>query len=590
MKAASAVIEEAVLPPLVTTETAQPQQLVHSCHFLAEPGKPVDNATLFDNPASRDFISLLKEFTDKEISARLVTIEKQYSAKTFDLIPIGGAINLPGVNIPERNGGQGFPNGMGFQVLEKIARAGSVSAFIILAAQYDSAILPLLFFGNTTQQSDWLAELADGSRIVAAALRDTDAADSATTAVLSEDGKSVILNGRKRHVFSASKAGQFVVLAYLQGKGPTLFFLPEKKKGLRVGKNLRRQHLKGCFISDVTFKNVEVPLENVLGTPGRAAPLIKAIKCYTRLSSIAGITGILKKMLEDFLEYSQTALRQSRPLALQEDVQLTVYEVAKRIGVLEGMFQNVFEMIGKAFRPEKFAVETAILWRFAFEQMSVIPSMLQARLAINDAEFQETLAKLQANLQTMVFYRNGEGQLPGNISYLLLNRALDESVPLRLTMRQETAFNSVKPPEIDGEFAVERRALSIGRDVWQVLFNLAVMANGKDIRHRHQLAEMLEEMVAGLYACDSILSHTMQAMENKREHLLPPLMVQDYCIAQIDRFWQLTYSIVTELLGGAALTKAVSQLEKLELSIVMATPSLAEKRAMATSIYRAHHS
>lgn len=590
MKAASAVIEEAVLPPLVTTETAQPQQLAHSCHFLTEPGKPVDNASLFDNPASREFIALLKEFTDKEITARLTTIEKQYSAKIFDLISVGGAINLPGVNIPERIGGQGFPNGMGFQILEKIARSGSVSAFTTLAAQYDSAILPLLFFGNTAQQSDWLPDLADGSKIVACALRDAESAEFATTAVLSDDGKRVLLNGSKRHVFNASKAGQFIVLAYLQGKGPTLFFLPGKKKGLRVGKNLRRQHLKGCFISDITFKNVEIPLENILGIPGRAAKLTEAIKCYTRLSSIAGITGILKKILQDFLDYSQIALRQSRPLALQEDVQSTVYEVAKRIGVLEGMFQNVLEMIGNTARPEKFAVETAILWQFAFEQMSAIPSMLQARLTINDTEFQETLVKLQANLQTMVFYRNGEGQLPGNISSLLLNRALEESVALRLTIQRENAFKGVQLPEIDGEFSIERRALAISRDVWQVLFNLAVMANGKDIRHRHQLAEMLEEMVAGLYACDSILSHTMQAIDNKREHLLPQLLVRDYCISQIDRFWQLTYRAVTELLSGTALRKALSRLEKLELSIVMETPSLTEKHEVVTRIYRTHRS
>lgn len=589
MKAASAVIEEAVLPPLVTTETVQPQQLANSCRFLTESGNSVDSPALFDNPASRDFISLLKEFTDKEISARLTTIEKQYSAKIFDLISVGGAINLPGVNIPERVGGQGLPNGMGFQVLEKIAGAGSVSAFSTLAAQYDSAILPLLFFGNATQQSDWLPGLADGSKIVACAIHDAEAPESATTAVLSGDGKSIILNGSKRHVINGSKAEQFVVLAHLQGKGPTLFFLPEKKKGIRVGKNLRRQHLKGCYVSDITFKNVEVPLENVLGAPGRATKLTEAIKCYTRLSSVAGITGILKKILRDFLDYSQTALRQSRPLALQEDIQITVYDFAKRVGILEGMLQDVLELIGKTSRPEKFAVETAILWRFAFEQMTKIPAMLQARLTISDGEFQENLAKLQANLQTMVFYRNGEGQLPGNISYLLLNRALDESVSLRLTIQREAAFKGIKFPKNDGEFAVERRALAIGRDVWQVLFNLAVMAEGKDIRHRHQLAGMLEEMVAGLYACDCILSQTMQAMDNKREHLLPKLMVHDYCIAQIDRFWQLTYSVAVELLSGTALTRALSRLEKLELSIVLETPSLVKKREVVTRIYRTHH-
>ena len=134
---------------------------------------------------------------------------------------------------------------------------------------------------NIVPSCRYLPDLTSGSMMGALCVAEegagSDPASVESTALKSEDGDFYILNGTKTWVVGGADAGLFTVFAKLKMKNylgeddllNTAFLVERGFGGIEVSEPRRLAGLKGLDLVDVTFKDVKVPINNVLGVEGQ---------------------------------------------------------------------------------------------------------------------------------------------------------------------------------------------------------------------------------------------------------------------------------------------------------------------------------
>lgn len=122
-----------------------------------------------------------------------------------------------------------------------------------------------------------------------------------------KEGGSYVLNGHKAVVYAAPWATHLLVTARTGGSqserdGISLFLIDAKTAGIS-----RRDYptVDGNRASEVYFENVSVPADALLGAEGGALPLIEKIMDEATVAICAEAVGVMQKLHEGTLEYTQ---------------------------------------------------------------------------------------------------------------------------------------------------------------------------------------------------------------------------------------------------------------------------------------------
>ena len=130
----------------------------------------------------------------------------------------------------------------------------------------------IIMFGTDEQKARYLPRLATGDIIGSFALTEpeagSDAASVRTTA--RRDGDAYVLNGTKRFITNAPKAGVFSVFARTDtsipgAKGISAFLVPARLPGIEIGQPEKKMGQHGTYVSDVVFTDVRVDRDALLG-------------------------------------------------------------------------------------------------------------------------------------------------------------------------------------------------------------------------------------------------------------------------------------------------------------------------------------
>ena len=95
----------------------------------------------------------------------------------------------------------------------------------------------------------------------------SDALSAKTTARLSADGRHYMLNGQKAWITNGGFADVFTIFAKVDGEKFTAFIV-ERGMGVLSGADEKKLGLDGSSTTVLMLDNVQVPVENVLGTIG----------------------------------------------------------------------------------------------------------------------------------------------------------------------------------------------------------------------------------------------------------------------------------------------------------------------------------
>lgn len=250
-------------------------------------------------------------------------------------------IGIFGLNIPESYGGMGLALDQYLTVLETMARQ-DLGLGIIPTAHLSIGVKGIVLFGSEEQKKKYLPPAAAGDMIFAYALTEpkigSDAQHIETIAVLASDGSHYILNGQKAYITNGGYAGGLTVFAQLDKENPGhmgAFIVETAWEGVKVGKPVKKMGLTISSTTTIGFKDVKVPVANMLGKPGDGFKIAMTILNYGRLGLGAASTGMMKQAIEDMTARAGSRVQFGVPIREFELIQEKIVRARVRCFAVE---------------------------------------------------------------------------------------------------------------------------------------------------------------------------------------------------------------------------------------------------------------
>ncbi|CAD6575070.1 MAG: hypothetical protein TREMPRED_001294 [Tremellales sp. Tagirdzhanova-0007] len=192
-----------------------------------------------------------------------------------------------------------------------------------------------------------------------------------------KQGDSWILNGSKMWITNAGHANWFFVLAITDStasasKGMTGFVVDADSEGIILGKKEINMGQRCSDTRMVTFQDVVVPNENVLGSPGEGFKIAMKAFDITRPLVAAAAVGLAQRALEEATKYAQERHTMGQAIINHQGVAFMLADMAISVEAARGLVwrsawakdcgeRNTFyASMAKAFA-SKAAVENANL-------------------------------------------------------------------------------------------------------------------------------------------------------------------------------------------------------------------------------------
>ncbi len=230
-------------------------------------------------------------------------------------------LGLFGQSIPEQYGGLGLTMEEEVRVAFEMGRV-SPAFRSVFGTNVGIGSQGLVQFGSDEQKARWLPRIASGELITSFALTEPEAgSDSASVQTRARrEGDHYVLNGSKRFITNADKAGLFTVMARTDpdqpgARGVSAFLVPADLEGLSVGKPERKMGQQGAHVCDVTFDNVRVPAENRLGAEGEGFKVAMRVLDRGRLHISAVCIGTAERLIADSVAYALERRQFGKPIA-----------------------------------------------------------------------------------------------------------------------------------------------------------------------------------------------------------------------------------------------------------------------------------
>lgn len=224
------------------------------------------------------FRQTMREFIAEEVVPYYPAWEEQGQVPR-DLYKKLGELGVFGIEVPEEYGGAGESSFKFTAVIsEECARAGvsfgGSSVHTALCLPY------LLNYADEEQKRRWLPPFVTGEMMTAIAMTEpgtgSDLAGMQTTARLSEDGTHYVLNGSKTFITGGVQADRVLVCcrtspatAEDRRGGISILVVDARSEGYTVGRTLDKLGLKTSDTAELSFNDVRVPVEDLLGEEGK---------------------------------------------------------------------------------------------------------------------------------------------------------------------------------------------------------------------------------------------------------------------------------------------------------------------------------
>src|SRR5690606_8380709 len=194
--------------------------------------------------------------------------------------------------------------------IHELSKASGVVGFI-LSVHTSVGTNPILNFGSQQQVEKYVPKLASGEYLGAFCLTEpsagSDAASLKTRAVL--DGDHYVLNGSKVFITNGGAADTYIVFASTKpdagSRGISAFIVEKDYPGLIIGKNEKKMGLHGSKTVQLTFENMKVPVENLLGEENKGFSIAMANLNVERIGIAAQALGIAEAAFDYAVAYAK---------------------------------------------------------------------------------------------------------------------------------------------------------------------------------------------------------------------------------------------------------------------------------------------
>jgi acyl-CoA dehydrogenase len=257
--------------------------------------------------------SLLRATVQRFIDERLKPAEdilEETDDVPADIVADMKEMGLFGISIPENYGGIGLSMAQECDVVYDLGHT-ALAFRSVFGTNVGIGSQGILIDGTEEQKQAYLPKIASGELIISFALTEpnagSDAASLQTKAEL--DGDHYVINGTKRFITNAPRAGAFTLMARTGGPGASgisSFIVPADTPGISLGKPDKKMGQRGTKTCDVVLENVRVPAANIIGgVPGVGFKTAMKVLDRGRLHMSALACGMAHRLLTDAVQYAK---------------------------------------------------------------------------------------------------------------------------------------------------------------------------------------------------------------------------------------------------------------------------------------------
>lgn len=252
---------------------------------------------------------MARNFSRKEIAPRAEHYDRA-NEFPWEVYKKAAEIGLTTLNIPEEYGGVGASVFEEAIVGEELSWGCSGCSTALTINNLSS--LPISLAGSEAQKKYWLGDrMVDAGHMAAYCVTEPAAGSNVvgmqTRAV--KKGDKYILNGTKTFISNATVANFYTVFAVTEPeaghKGLSCFVIERDSAGVNVSKHFDKLGQRAADTAEVSFVDVEVPAENLLGGEGQGFYIAMQVFDKSRVPVGAGAVGVAQRALDESVRYSQ---------------------------------------------------------------------------------------------------------------------------------------------------------------------------------------------------------------------------------------------------------------------------------------------
>lgn len=273
-----------------------------------------------------------RDFADRKIKPVAAKLDEE---KKFpmELFKEAGELGFFGMRYPESAGGTGMDVVSYALAVMEIAR-GSLSVAAVTTMQSLMGTYFLYRFGDEEIKKNYFAEALKGNKIGGICMTEPNAGSDLMAlqalAKVTDDG--FILNGQKTWITSAPVADFFTVLARTDNHEQlSIFFVPVNLKGVLIGKSIEKMGVRASPTSEVSFTDVKLPKNYLLGEIGGGTKCLREILAEIRIMTAALAIGVATAAYEDALKYAKERSQFGKPIGKFQAIQMKFAEMAVQL-------------------------------------------------------------------------------------------------------------------------------------------------------------------------------------------------------------------------------------------------------------------
>lgn len=284
----------------------------------------------------QEFQKTVRAFVDDAIRPNAERWDEAHELP-MDAVKQMADLGLFGLPFPEEYGGSGADFLTWCLAIEELARVDS-SLAITLEAAVGLGAMPVWQFGTEDQRQQYLPPLAAGEALAGFGLTEpgggSDAGATKTTARL-ENGEWVI-NGSKSFITnSGTPITKFVTVTAVTDspggkKEISAIIVPVGTPGFVVGKSYRKMGWWHSDTHELSFSDVRVPEENLLGDRGEGFRNFLKILDDGRIAIAALAVGLAQGCVDECVKYSQERTAFGQQIGSFQAIQFKIADMAMK--------------------------------------------------------------------------------------------------------------------------------------------------------------------------------------------------------------------------------------------------------------------
>ena len=306
-------------------------------------------------PEQQSLREEIVRFAQKELNENMIARDRD-QVFSRELWKQCGTMGLQGLPVPEEYGGSGADGLTTAIALEGLGYGCKDSGLVFsICAHLLSCVVPLWKHGSEEQKRRWLPGLCDGTLVGVHAMTEPDSGSDAFTmhTKATPDGAGWRLNGTKIFITNGPVADMVIVFAMTDVQkgfhgGITAFLVESGTAGFRISQKIEKMGLRTSPFAELSFEDVYVGPETILGKPGAGAQQFQNSMDWERVCLFASHVGTMERLTEQSIEYARTRRQFNQPVGKFQAIQHKVADMKIRLEAARLLVRRAAAMLDKS--------------------------------------------------------------------------------------------------------------------------------------------------------------------------------------------------------------------------------------------------